>query len=161
MYRFKTDRVISFFSCQLNFFGFDRSYLLSSPTKWRSDRTTEFEMRLNRIGAVAALLLSCLWVNAQVTVTGIVKDKTDNQPLPMVSVRMLAAKDSSYVAGVSSNMNGAFTLNASKPGNYLLAFSFLGITPNMCRCVLRWRRPSAMSVSFSWSRVLSFWKKRS
>ena len=83
-------------------------------------------MRLNRIGAVAALLLSCLWVNAQVTVTGIVKDKTDNQPLPMVSVRMLVAKDSSYVAGVSSNMNGAFTLNASKPGNYLLAFSFLG-----------------------------------
>ena len=60
------------------------------------------------------------------TISGTVKDKTDDSPLPQVSIRLLAARDSSFVTGVSSKDNGTFTLTVNKAGNYLAAFSFLG-----------------------------------
>lgn len=65
-------------------------------------------------------------VMAQFSIAGIVKDKTDEMPLPKVSVRLLSAKDSTFVTGVSSKDNGSFALNVTKAGKYIAAFSYLG-----------------------------------
>ena len=65
-------------------------------------------------------------VMAQYSISGVVKDKYDESSLPQVSVRLLSAKDSTFVTGVSSKNNGVFSLNVTKAGNYIAAFSFLG-----------------------------------
>ena len=74
--------------------------------------------------------ISCLMAtqnaSAQFTITGVVKDKSDELPLPQVSIRLLSARDSTFVTGVSSKNDGAFSLNVTKAGNYIAAFSFLG-----------------------------------
>ncbi len=65
-------------------------------------------------------------VMAQYAISGLVKDKLDNQPLPQVSVRLLSAKDSSFVTGISSNNNGTFNLPVARAGKYIASLSFLG-----------------------------------
>lgn len=72
------------------------------------------------------LLVFAQGVMAQFSIAGIVKDKTDEMPLPKVSVRLLSAKDSTFVTGVSSKDNGSFALNVTKAGKYIAAFSYLG-----------------------------------
>ena len=76
--------------------------------------------------ACISCLLTVQSARGQFTISGTVKDKTDDSPLPQVSIRLLAARDSSFVTGVSSKDNGTFTLTVNKAGNYLAAFSFLG-----------------------------------
>ena len=63
-----------------------------------------------------------------VTIKGIVRDALDNEPLPRVSVRLLHAKDSAYVAGTSGNTQGVFQFNPVPHGRYIVQFSFLGYT---------------------------------
>ena len=64
----------------------------------------------------------------QVTIKGVVRDALDNEPLPRVSVRLLHAKDSAYVAGTSGNTQGVFQFNPVPHGRYIVQFSFLGYT---------------------------------
>ncbi len=75
---------------------------------------------------LGALLSLAQGAMAQYTISGLVKDKLDNQPLPQVSVRLLSAKDSSFVTGMSSNNNGSFSLSVARPGKYIATLSFLG-----------------------------------
>lgn len=86
---------------------------------------------MNKRGFIALFL--CIFLStiaqsvaAQFTISGIVKDKNDNLPLPQVSIRLLSAKDSTFVTGISSKDNGTFSLKVPKAGNYIAAFSFLG-----------------------------------
>lgn len=62
----------------------------------------------------------------QVTIRGVVRDASDKEPLPRVSVRLLAAKDSSFVTGVTGDNNGSFVLKPVAPGSYIATFSYLG-----------------------------------
>lgn len=87
--------------------------------------------KMNKRGFIALFL--CIFLSsiaqsvaAQFTISGIVKDKNDNLPLPQVSIRLLSAKDSTFVTGISSKDNGTFSLKVPKAGNYIAAFSFLG-----------------------------------
>ena len=59
---------------------------------------------MNKRGFIALFL--CIFLStiaqsvaAQFTISGIVKDKNDNLPLPQVSIRLLSAKDSTFVTG--------------------------------------------------------------
>ncbi len=72
------------------------------------------------------LLMSAPGAWAQFSISGIVKDKTDEMPLPKVSVRVLSANDSTFVSGASSRDNGSFAVNITKAGRYIAAFSYLG-----------------------------------
>ena len=76
--------------------------------------------------ACISCLLTAQSAWGQFTISGTVKDKTDDSPLPQVSIRLLSARDSSFVTGVSSKNDGTFALTVKKAGNYLAAFSFLG-----------------------------------
>ena len=86
---------------------------------------------MNKRGFIALFL--CIFLStiaqsvaAQFTISGIVKDKNDHLPLPQVSIRLLSAKDSTFVTGISSKDNGTFSLKVPKAGSYIAAFSFLG-----------------------------------
>lgn len=65
-----------------------------------------------------------------VTISGIVKNKTDKAAFPYVNVIVKDSKDSAFVAGTITNDDGRFSLTDIKPGNYLLEASFVGFEPH-------------------------------
>ena len=73
-----------------------------------------------------SLIIPFASVAQRVSVRGVVRDAVDNEPLPRVSVRLLQAKDSAYVAGTTGNSEGVFRINEVPHGSYIVQFSFLG-----------------------------------
>lgn len=63
-----------------------------------------------------------------VTLSGIIKNKTDKAALPFVNIVLKTEKDSTFVTGTVSNEEGRFTLANVKSGNYVLQFSYTGFT---------------------------------
>lgn len=59
-------------------------------------------------------------------ITGLIKDANTAEPLMEASVRLLSAKDSSFVAGVTSGLDGRFALKGVKSGRYILAITYIG-----------------------------------
>ena len=78
----------------------------------------------------STLLILCLCslvaVAQKVTVSGLVMDGAQNEPMPGASVVLLQPKDSAQAAGVSSDLEGKFKLPSVKAGNYILRISFMG-----------------------------------
>jgi outer membrane receptor protein involved in Fe transport len=70
--------------------------------------------------------ISLLAQSKNVAVSGIVKDKTSQEPLPYVNIVLLAERDTAFVSGTVANEVGRFTLSNVKPGSYFLKFSFMG-----------------------------------
>ncbi len=66
----------------------------------------------------------------KVTVTGVVKDATDKNPLSFVSVT-LKTPDSAFIAGTITGDDGRFSLPDINSGNYLLIFSYVGYKPDI------------------------------
>ncbi|MCF8217907.1 MAG: TonB-dependent receptor family protein [Bacteroidales bacterium] len=61
-------------------------------------------------------------------VKGIVKDKSEKEPIEMATVQLLAPDDSTSIAGTSSDPDGNFKIQASE-GEYLLKISFVSFEP--------------------------------
>ena len=75
------------------------------------------------------LVLGCLTtVHARdVVINGILIDSQDTTELMQATVRLLKAnKDSTFVKGTTTDINGVFNLKGIKPGKYLLRCSYLG-----------------------------------
>jgi len=75
------------------------------------------------------LVLGCLTtVHARdVVINGILIDSQDTTELMQATVRLLQAnRDSTFVKGTTTDMNGVFNLKGIKPGKYLLRCSYLG-----------------------------------
>lgn len=62
-----------------------------------------------------------------VSVTGVILDAVNNSPIELASIRILSAKDSTYITGTVTDKNGNFSI-AVKPANYIAEFSFVGYT---------------------------------
>ena len=62
----------------------------------------------------------------KVTVSGLVMDGAQEEPLPGASVILLQPKDSVQQAGASSDQEGRFKLPPVKAGSYILRVSFMG-----------------------------------
>lgn len=75
---------------------------------------------------LVGLLTPVLAFAQQVTIRGVVKDATDNGPLPLVSARLLAARDSSFVTGTTGDNDGVFVFKPVKAGSYIAVISYLG-----------------------------------
>lgn len=91
---------------------------------------TDF-ISLKSIALSLLLLLICLNVNSQTqntSVSGLIKEKSTNNPLPYVNVIIKNEKDSSLVIGTITNEEGRFTLNNLKHGQYYIEVSFIGYT---------------------------------
>ncbi len=59
-------------------------------------------------------------------ITGSVCDVDTNEPLVEAAVKLLAARDSSFVKGVTSDANGLFTIPDVKAGRYIVEFTYIG-----------------------------------
>ena len=59
-------------------------------------------------------------------ITGTVKDAATLDPLMEATVRLLAAKDSAFVKGVTTSLEGTFKLEGVKRGKYILSVSYIG-----------------------------------
>ncbi|MFN8284352.1 MAG: TonB-dependent receptor [Chitinophagales bacterium] len=64
--------------------------------------------------------------SSNVTISGILKNKTTKAALSYVNVVLKNEKDSAFVTGTVTDDEGRFSLTNIKPENYLLEFSFIG-----------------------------------
>lgn len=64
-----------------------------------------------------------------VVVSGLVQDKKSAEPVMQATVQLLTVKDSSFVAGNVSDIEGRFALPAVAAGDYLLKVSYTGYVP--------------------------------
>lgn len=64
--------------------------------------------------------------SADKIIKGVVIDSVSAAVLPFANITLHNNSDSSFVTGVSSNAEGAFTLNNISDGNYYLKISFVG-----------------------------------
>lgn len=60
------------------------------------------------------------------TVSGLVRDKSSQEPVGYVNVVLFSEKDSTFVVGTVSAENGRFSIADVSPGNYFLELSFVG-----------------------------------
>ena len=78
------------------------------------------------------ILLSLVWVMATLgwgqnrQISGQVVDRDTKDPIPQVTIQLLSAADSAFVAGALTDDDGAFRLNASGNGRYILRFTSVG-----------------------------------
>lgn len=78
------------------------------------------------------IFLSLVWVMATLgwgqnrQISGQVVDRDTKDPIPQVTIQLLSAADSAFVAGALTGDDGAFRLNASENGRYILRFSSVG-----------------------------------
>ncbi|MBD5199358.1 MAG: outer membrane beta-barrel protein [Bacteroidales bacterium] len=70
------------------------------------------------------LLLSATTLNAY-NISGSVVDQTD-EALPEAGVRILSAKDSTYVKGGAANMDGVFSITGLRAGKYIVEYTYVG-----------------------------------
>ena len=77
--------------------------------------------------AITLLLLCFLCSNtfAANKISGIITDGNTNEKLEFVTVELLAS-DSTFLNGTTTNVNGNFSINVMKNGNYILCASFIG-----------------------------------
>lgn len=81
---------------------------------------------LARATATLMSLMLTTFIAISANITGLVKDRDTNEPLMEASVKLLAAKDSSFVSGVTTDLDGKFKLENIKKGSYLLEITYIG-----------------------------------
>ena len=59
-------------------------------------------------------------------ISGQVVDRDTKEAIPQVTIQLLSAADSAFVAGALTGDDGAFRLNASENGRYILRFTSVG-----------------------------------
>ena len=77
-------------------------------------------------GTITALILLCSIAGAlAANIRGKVTDNAD-EPMMQATVRLLAAKDSTYVNGLKTKNDGSFVFTGVKAGKYIVEASYLG-----------------------------------
>lgn len=75
---------------------------------------------------LTAIMLTVTFAAAQAaSLRGVVRDEAGDG-LPEATVRLLSARDSSYVKGTAANLNGNYTLDGLRAGKYIVSASYLG-----------------------------------
>lgn len=84
---------------------------------------------MKKLSTFVILILAglSLFAQAPFSIRGKILDKKNKTAIGQASIRVMNAKDSSFVAGGTSNDNGSF-LVSTKSGNYIVGISFLGYT---------------------------------
>ncbi len=81
-----------------------------------------------RISGILLLLIATCSALAQtknITVSGQIVEDT-KEPAIQATIQLLSLPDSTYAAGIASDVNGRFTLPRVKAGKYLLKVSYIG-----------------------------------
>ncbi|RAJ01594.1 outer membrane receptor protein involved in Fe transport [Chitinophaga skermanii] len=86
-------------------------------------------MKKLAISAFLLLLVSIAQsLQAQVTISGIIRDGATKKVLPFVNTGLRKSNDSVLLNGTISGEDGRFTISQVKRGNYVLVVSYLGYT---------------------------------
>ncbi|MBQ4138441.1 MAG: carboxypeptidase regulatory-like domain-containing protein, partial [Muribaculaceae bacterium] len=76
-----------------------------------------------------ALTLATAVVGRSATINGMLVDATDTLGLIEATVKLVTAtKDSTFVKGTTTDVNGVFNLRGVKAGHYVLKLSYMGYT---------------------------------
>lgn len=78
----------------------------------------------------ALMMAACAFTVSAYNVNGLVADEA-GEPLMEAGIRLLAAKDSSYVKGTAADLDGKFTLQDIKNGKYILETTYVGYGKNL------------------------------
>jgi hypothetical protein len=80
------------------------------------------------VGNIFLFLLCTFSVFGQenITLSGTIVDKADNEPIVAGSVELLNAKDSVFVAGAISSIEGAFSFKNLSAGRYIVRITYIG-----------------------------------
>ena len=91
-------------------------------------------------GLVCAVVMAvtCAMTGMAYTISGVVTD-TGEEPLAEAGIRLLNAKDSTYVKGTAADLNGKFTLRDVKNGKYILETSYIGYVKDYAMSALQTR----------------------
>ncbi|MDE6066589.1 MAG: TonB-dependent receptor, partial [Duncaniella sp.] len=84
--------------------------------------------RIRHVLTSLALLMFSTATALAVNISGIVKDAVTTEPLMEASVRLLATKDSAFVKGISTDIDGRFRLQGVNKGKYIIAVTYIGYT---------------------------------
>lgn len=76
------------------------------------------------------MAVTCAMTGMAYTISGVVTD-TGEEPLAEAGIRLLNAKDSTYVKGTAADLNGKFTLRDVKNGKYILETSYIGYVKDL------------------------------
>lgn len=71
------------------------------------------------------ILTVAVAVGQAASLRGVVRDES-GEGLPDATVRLLSARDSSYVKGTAANLNGNYIIDGLKAGKYIVSASYLG-----------------------------------
>lgn len=82
----------------------------------------------NLLGAaITFTLMVIVATTAQAaSVKGVVYDATADEPMAQASVKLLAARDSSFVKGTAADDDGFFQFTDLRPGRYIVQVSYIG-----------------------------------
>jgi hypothetical protein len=67
-----------------------------------------------------------LWGQNNITLSGKIVDKTDNEPIIAGTVELLNTKDSTVIAGIVTNSNGLFSFKNISAGRYIIRVTYIG-----------------------------------
>lgn len=76
-----------------------------------------------------ALATTAMAQEKNIVVSGMVQDKGTNEPVMQATVQLMTVKDSTFVTGSVSDLDGKFQLPAVAVGNYLMKVSYTGYVP--------------------------------
>lgn len=83
--------------------------------------------RFTRTLTLLSILMCCsTFIHAASNITGLIKDADTGEPMIEAAVKLLTAKDSAFVSGVTSDLNGKFTVSNIKSGKYIISISYIG-----------------------------------
>jgi len=83
-----------------------------------------------------AVLLAVSATAYSMVIKGVVLDDF-NEPLPGATVRLLKARDSSYVAGVTTNSKGTYGIPDVKAGKYIVQTKYIGYSDNFVNVTVK------------------------
>lgn len=75
------------------------------------------------------ILLSIVFLSAYSAIIKGVVNSESNEPLIGATIKILNAKDSTFVSGTVADIDGQFSFNKVAKGNYILNVSMVGINP--------------------------------
>lgn len=84
--------------------------------------------RFNRLTILITLIFAFFspWAASAARISGLVKDLDTKEPLLEASVKLLAAKDSAFIAGTTTDAAGKFSIQGVKAGKYILTIDYIG-----------------------------------
>ncbi|MDO5972025.1 TonB-dependent receptor [Flavivirga aquimarina] len=89
-------------------------------------------IRLDKMKSIQGILLAAIFFlivnNLSAQISGKIIESEDNYPLEYATAALYKNLDNSLVTGVITNVDGVFSIEGVKPGNYYLKASFMGYT---------------------------------